>query len=167
MLKEAGADGINKIIAAFHANHPNIPKRQVELKINEMAVKEKRPSVSDKIIWHLRSEFEKYLDMDNFEGSSPAPTAPKGKGGKKSGTATGASAGEESKGGKRKRESEGVSVASVEAPPPAAGDGAMPKKYKRAFGFFVKAKRAEAAQTLGNNNVSTTFIAIVFESVLE
>jgi len=42
LVKEAGPDGVNKVIEKFVTNHPFAPKRQVEIKINEIAVKEKR-----------------------------------------------------------------------------------------------------------------------------
>lgn len=72
LLKAAGTDGKEKILNAFYANHPHIPKRQVELKIGEIAIKEKRPDGWCKnICWYVLPEFEKYLDMENLENSTP------------------------------------------------------------------------------------------------
>ncbi len=42
LLVSAGADGIAKVVDKFISNHAAYPKRQIELKINEIAVKEKR-----------------------------------------------------------------------------------------------------------------------------
>lgn len=167
-MKAAGPDGIGKIINAFYANHPHIPKRQVELKINEMAVKEKRPAITDKIIWYLRPEYEKYLDMENFESALPekpaAASAGKGSKSKKgaaaaavatSGAVVSGSPDEHASGGKGKATSKRPREKdSGELEAGAEGTSAgMPKKFKRAFGFFVKAKRAEAAKTLGPDYV--------------
>ena len=42
MLKRAGPDGMSKVVNEFTANHPEISKRQTELKVFEVAVKEKQ-----------------------------------------------------------------------------------------------------------------------------
>ena len=154
LLKAAGADGIGKIINAFYANHPHIPKRQVELKIADIAIKEKRPGGADKIIWYVLPEYEKYLNMENFESSAPSlpeKTAKSASKGKKDKTATPVAEDEPSSTGKpkatkRPRESDTTSVATPAQP-------SMPKKFKRAFGFFVKAKKAEAEKSLGPGHV--------------
>ena len=163
LLKAAGADGIGKIINAFYANHPHIPKRQVELKIADIAIKEKRPGGADKIIWYVLPEYEKYLHMENFESSSseppekPAKPAAKNKKEKAATTTTTTnpvvvaeeepSSGSKPKAAKRPRESDTPSVATSSEP-------SMPKKFKRAFGFFVKAKKAEAEKALGPGHVN-------------
>jgi hypothetical protein len=41
-LKAAGPDGINKVVDKFVLRHPLIARRQVEMKIWEVSVKEKR-----------------------------------------------------------------------------------------------------------------------------
>lgn len=104
MLVDAGADGMVKVIDKFLEGYPDIPKRQVELKINEIAVKEKRDG-DIRIVWHIKPEFEKYLSMD---------VAPKSA-------------------SKRPREED---------------ESKEPRKFKRAFGFFVKDKRSEAQERL-------------------
>jgi hypothetical protein len=109
-LIDSGADGMSKVVDKFLENHPEIPKRQIEIKVNEVAVKEKRDGNS-KIVWHIKPEFQQYLQVE-FASPKPAP--------------------------KRVREEEEVITAS---------DG-RPKKFKRAFGFFVKDKRIEAQDKL-------------------
>ena len=42
MLQGAGADGMSKVVNNFFAEYPSVSKRQTELKIAEIAVKEKR-----------------------------------------------------------------------------------------------------------------------------
>jgi hypothetical protein len=42
MLKRAGPDGMSKVVNEFTTNHPEISKRQTELKVFEVAVKEKQ-----------------------------------------------------------------------------------------------------------------------------
>jgi hypothetical protein len=157
LLKAAGADGIGKIINAFYANHPHIPKRQVELKIADIAIKEKRPGGADKIIWYVLPEYEKYLHMENFESISSEPpeksAKPASKSKKEKATTSAAVAEEEpasgskSKAAKRPRESDTAGV-------PVPAQPSMPKKFKRAFGFFVKAKKAEAEKALGPGHVN-------------
>jgi hypothetical protein len=44
---QAGTDGMNKICSRFTTIHPEISKRQVELKINELAVKAGRFACKD------------------------------------------------------------------------------------------------------------------------
>lgn len=41
LLKSSGSDGIHKVVKQFLANHPIYAKRQVEIKINEIASKAK------------------------------------------------------------------------------------------------------------------------------
>ena len=42
MLKRAGPDGMSKVVNEFTTNHPEISKRQTELKVFEVAVKMKQ-----------------------------------------------------------------------------------------------------------------------------
>ena len=49
IINTAGPDGIQKIIKLFVEKHPSIPKRQVEIKINEVAIKDQGPGPEDKI----------------------------------------------------------------------------------------------------------------------
>jgi hypothetical protein len=142
LVQAAGQDGINKLIANFLANHPGISKRQAEIKINEVAVKEKREH--DKyIIWHVRDEYQPFLNMTEDEAVSAAA------GLDRSELAATASSGK-----KRKKEDaaameDGAQSADAMDVVPPGFEGKEPKRYKRAFGFFVKAKRAEAEAQLG------------------
>ncbi len=154
MLKTAGPDGISKVVDAFLVNHPLISKRQVELKIFELAVKEKRSEDSYKI-WHIRDEFTRYLDM------VPGQPIPAKKNEPKSAAKSKQSASDEapkssSKAAstpKRKRDDEAAAPSSgaKDGSGGSAVKGEGPKKFKRAFGFFVKAKRAEAEESLGDD----------------
>lgn len=42
LLRSSGSDGISKVVNQFLASHPTYAKRQIEMKINEVSVKEKR-----------------------------------------------------------------------------------------------------------------------------
>jgi len=58
MVVRAGADGVTKIVAEFHGKYAKdgVSKRQIEMKINEIAVKERREEDA-RPIWHLRDDF--------------------------------------------------------------------------------------------------------------
>jgi hypothetical protein len=71
MLVASGPDGINKVIDKFIEKFSNYSKRQVEIKINEIAVKEKREDDNIKV-WHIKPEFEYFLHM---EEKAPSPSA--------------------------------------------------------------------------------------------
>jgi hypothetical protein len=76
MLIASGPDGINKVIDKFIEKFSNYSKRQVEIKINEIAVKEKREDDNIKV-WHIKPEFEYFLHMEEKAPSpSAAPAAP-------------------------------------------------------------------------------------------
>lgn len=49
ILIKAGPDGIVKVVTSFLQLHPSISKRQIELKVAEIAIKEKRPSDTTKV----------------------------------------------------------------------------------------------------------------------
>lgn len=49
LLIAAGSDGVIKVIEKFIHNHPLFAKRQIEMKISEIAVKEKRPEDATKV----------------------------------------------------------------------------------------------------------------------
>jgi hypothetical protein len=172
LIQSSGTDGINKIVTTFLSTHEGVSKRQIEIKINDLAVKEKRPE--DKyVVWHIRAECEKYLHMSPEEAAasiaaSGGVTTSNGAGGAGGGDAEGASAGASastsSSGKKRKAEGTTTPAASAAASsssagsgsaPASAGAGEEPKRFKRAFGFFVKAKRADAAAHLGDAGVRT------------
>jgi hypothetical protein len=164
LLKSSGNDGINKVIAQFLTNHPSYAKRQIEMKINEVAVKEKRGD--DRLqVWHINPEFQQYLEMENFdmdEINEPQVSAPKPKKVKASNAEKSEGKGTidsffPSKSQKRKlddsqssdKAGNGASSSSIDATPK------EPKKLKRAFGFFVKAKRAEAETLVKDPQVRT------------
>lgn len=80
--------------------------------------------------------------MDNFESVTVAksqPCGPKPKALKAAVAAT----------PKRKREDDEGNIGSAEKN--GSSSSREPKKYKRAFGFFVKAKKAEAEKQLGSD----------------
>mmetsp|Transcript_9123 Transcript_9123/g.8154 ORF Transcript_9123/g.8154 Transcript_9123/m.8154 type:complete len:1404 (-) Transcript_9123:63-4274(-) len=143
-IQAAKQDGIHKLVTQFLNNHPNISKRQVELKINEIAVKEKRAEDPYKV-WHVKSEFERYLkgssgefsedtsnssdkkrenDLDSHITTPPAAIKPK------------------------KRKIENVSSSKSLDSQHVVITTEEPKKLKRAFGFFVKAKKGDALALL-------------------
>ncbi len=146
LLHAAGPDGITKVVTSFLANRPLISKRQVEIKIFEMAVKEKRAEDTYKV-WHIRDEFLKYLHM--ADGSAAAKTPKKEKAAKPEKEAAAPKSAAKST-PKRKRDEE-AAASSSSAKEGGGANSKEPKKFKRAFGFFVKAKRAEAEETLGEN----------------
>jgi hypothetical protein len=61
MLKRAGPDGMSKVVNEFTNNHPEISKRQTELKVFEVAVKEKQQDdtkqVKGKYFLYSRGDF--------------------------------------------------------------------------------------------------------------
>ena len=134
LIQAAKQDGINKLVATFLQSYPNVSKRQAEIRINEAAVKEKRPE--DKyIVWHLRDEYEKFVHMTPEEAVAAAANLPPSEGAPAS--------------AKKRKVEEHEEETQGSATPGAAGDAKEPKKYKRSFGFFVKAKRGEAEAQLG------------------
>jgi hypothetical protein len=187
------------VVNSFTAKYPAISKRQTELKIAEIAEKEKRPGDSAKT-WHIRPEFEKYLAMSpDYKPGSPAAADDKQPPKKKSKPASAAAlASGSSSGGsliKRKRaEGKGETgtpaskqkktganstpgaltplVSSSSSSPAAAeaeesGPLVAPKKFKRAFGFFVKARRHEAEaevkkEAAGNDNEVCARVACLY-----
>ena len=152
MIKEAGPDGVSKVVEKFVGNHPNFAKRQVELKISEIAIKEKRTNDS-KLVWYILPQYEHFLEMENFEENAAIAD-------KSDATAM------ETEDKKRKR-SIGDNMSSPESKPkqkvtkPSSEDkqtsqssaSGEPKKYKRAFAWFVKEKRPEAEKVAKNPEV--------------
>lgn len=61
LLNDAGPDGISKVVDKFVANHPSIAKRQIEMKINEIAIKEKRSNDTKLVSLHLILKFIKLI----------------------------------------------------------------------------------------------------------
>lgn len=62
IISVAGPDGVSKIIDKFLEKFPTFSKRQIEIKINEVSVKEKREENTMKV-WHIKDEYLKYLDI--------------------------------------------------------------------------------------------------------
>jgi hypothetical protein len=169
LVHAAGPDGIAKIVDKFLAIYSNISKRQTETKINEVAFKAKLEN--DKAIrWHLRPEFEKYLNMDrdtllkamassNVTGSlKPAAVVKKTKAtaSKAAGKTKAAASSTSTSGNKRKMEDNPAETTEVPL--------AEPKKFKRAFAFFVKDKRPEAERNLGEDASVFLFEYYLFNS---
>lgn len=110
-------------------------------------MKEKRPE--DKyIIWHLRPEYEQFVHMSPEEAVAAAAALPPSE------NTASATAGTSSA---KKRKAETAEPAEEEnghGSPAGVSNGAggekEPRRYKRAFGFFVKDKRAEAEAQLGS-----------------
>eukprot|EP01038_Epipyxis_sp_PR26KG_P008238 gene8238-11148_t len=193
LLVGAGQDGVTKVVAALILNHPNISKRQAEITIDKLAVKEKRAEDAYKV-WHVKPEYEKFLRMENYDKSISAVmedsnTAAATSSAKKTTNATvknpsstGKSSNNKSnvntststpKVVKRKRDDKNSSVQedydddeqdgvtglndssqklSSSTVNNNGNNSALkePKKYKRAFGFFVKSRRGEAEMQLGD-----------------
>lgn len=139
LIAEAGADGIQKITLPFTEKYPNISKRQCEMKISELAIKEKRGDDS-KSIWHLRPEFSYYDPkvVGNFGGdlqiaNDAMPILQRS------------------------------AVSSINAIPKRVRDEEQieatmdpPKKAKSAFNFFLKDYRQEAEQELKADDAYST-----------
>lgn len=53
MLKRAGPDGMSKVVNEFTNNHPEISKRQTELKVFEVAVKEKQHDDTKQVTYSI------------------------------------------------------------------------------------------------------------------
>lgn len=53
MLKRAGPDGMSKVVNEFTTNHPEISKRQTELKVFEVAVKEKQHDDTKQVTYSI------------------------------------------------------------------------------------------------------------------
>jgi hypothetical protein len=105
-------------------------------------------------VWHIRPEFEHFLLEDNFyDGPGSTSSATVHKGGRPVGKE------KDSKGSqqKRKRDDDEDDEEDEDAQKGSKGSSGSkkePKKFKRAFGFFVKAKRADAEARIGNPAVS-------------
>jgi SWI/SNF-related matrix-associated actin-dependent regulator of chromatin subfamily A member 5 len=151
LVVDSGADGMSKVIERFYLLHPSYPKRQIEIAIDKLMHKDKRSQDTLKV-WHMRKEFEHLLAGAPAGGSqtlaSPPPQPVKTENVEKTTSK------------KRPRNSISNSDAATEdpqtvnSPHNANGEtpGKIPKeprKFKRAFGFFVKEKRSDAEAMLG------------------
>lgn len=110
-------------------------------------------------IWHIRPEFEHFLHVDNFyDGPGSTSSATVHRGGRP------ISKERESKGHgfqqKRKRDEEEDEEEEDDGQKSSRASGSKkgPKKFKRAFGFFVKDKRADAEARIGDASVSSATV---------
>ena len=63
LVVEAGVGGVTNLVLRFHAEHPDVSKRQIEMKIGEIGEKEKRAEDTFKV-WHMKPEFEYLLSTE-------------------------------------------------------------------------------------------------------
>jgi hypothetical protein len=146
-LVTSGPDGINKVVEKFTEKYPLFSKRQVEIKINELALKEKREEDSIKV-WHIKPEFEFYLHLEEKDPSSAEilaatasnPLLKKGlpKGPKKKNAVS--ASGEERKEGEENEEETAVVKTEKEAKD---GGDKVPKSASKS----VKSESSSAAKT--------------------
>jgi len=73
LLVSSGAMGISSVVSQFIAKHPTISKRQVEMKIAEVAIKEKHEGDNTKV-WHIRPAHV-YLLTQEFKEEEEAVAA--------------------------------------------------------------------------------------------
>lgn len=189
LLVASGPDGINKVIDRFIERFSDYSKRQVEIKINEVATKEKREEDNIKV-WHIRPEFEYYLHMEDHplpnEVGNSASAGKKATGKEKTekkeekdssakkGATSSASEKEKGKGKEVSSASKSTPAkrkaadANLDDEPEVAsplGNAAKePKKAKSAFGLFVKAKRPEAEAKLGPDASVSRLIRLCYQS---
>ena len=101
-------------------------------------------------MWHIRPEFEHFLLEDNFyDGPGSTSSATVHKGGRPVGKEKDGKGSQQ----KRKRDEDEDDEEDEDAQKGSKGSSGSkkePKKFKRAFGFFVKAKRADAEARIGN-----------------
>lgn len=140
---KAGYDGITKVVAQFVAKYPTMSKRQIELKIGELAVKEKHEEDKGKV-WHIRPQFAHYLQLENFDESEGIPAAPS--------SANAAANDDSEKKGRKKKEIPAVVPQDSANSKRKREDDVEPKKFKTAFNIFVKAVRADAEADLKTKN---------------
>jgi hypothetical protein len=126
-------------------------------------------------VWHIKPEFEHYLHMENFDGEEDEQATKKAKAMKTSAASNSKSPAHSqhsktsksdsgSGSAKRKREEEENAdeqpQQQQQQPQPhksaKVGAAKEPKKFKRAFGFFVKAMRADAEAKIGDPKASET-----------
>ena len=73
-MKSSGPDGINRVVDKFVLKHPSIARRQIEIRINDISIKEKRAD-DVKQVWHIKDDYAKYLTMENFGSEDTGVTA--------------------------------------------------------------------------------------------
>ena len=61
LISRAEHKGIKVIVEAFTAKHPNVSKRQAQIKTEELGVREKRPGDARQV-WHIRDEHLHLVD---------------------------------------------------------------------------------------------------------
>jgi len=169
-LMEMPSDGVNKCVTAFMIKHNDISKRQIEMKIGEIATKEKRAGDS-KQVWHIKSEYQHYLTMEtpSYEASSSSSATKKrkvdsdnndsnkkAKGSEKIPKAKG-----DDKAVKRPREEGGNSNSNsnsnkkkeVSSKDDNDNDNDKPKKKKTAFGLWVKDSKGRGVAALNEEGL--------------
>ena len=68
LVAVAGFQAKDKIIADFAGKNPGASKRQIGIKIDEISTKEKRADFRErKPTWHIRPEFQKFLNSEAIE----------------------------------------------------------------------------------------------------
>lgn len=150
LIRDAGPEGVSRVVEKFSAIHPSYAKRQVEIKINELAIKEKRPN-DTKQVWYILPQYEHYLAMEIDDAPAEAPSVERRVGAKPGRKPRVYAEGEEPVTAAKKRKR----AAEADEPTPTAKSSAgEPKKFKRAFGWFVKETRQEAEEAAKDPNVS-------------
>jgi hypothetical protein len=157
LIVEAGGDGIAKIIEKFIEMYPEVPKRQVDIKINEMAFKDKRGN-DTKPTWYLKPEYENLVSSSSSSVHEKAAEKPeKAEKVEKSSKAEKAEKAEKPEKTSNKRKLE------KQEDPDAGKDNRGPKKFKRAFGLYVRDYREEADHQLGDcADVSSSMVSFSF-----
>lgn len=144
IIVDAGPDGVAKIVTTFIAKHNYVSKRQVEIKISEVAVKEKRGD--DKyIVWHLKDEYLKYLKMnaDEINTINTNNNLETSTNKKRKVIDLSEESNEKQMQSSANKYDDNQGISTNESLK-------EPKRYKRAFGFFVKTMRATAEKQLGS-----------------
>ena len=110
-------------------------------------------------MWHIRPEFEHFLSEENsYDGPGSTTSATVHKGGRPAGKEKEKESKTSQGQTKRKREDDDEEEDEDDAQKgsvkgASGGSKKEPKKFKRAFGFFVKAKRADAESKIGDPTV--------------
>merc|ERR1711871_384995 len=74
IIQKAGSEGMARVVEEFVTKYPTISKRQTELKISEVGVKERRQSNATKQ-WYVRKKFLHYLEGGGSTATSSNGTA--------------------------------------------------------------------------------------------
>lgn len=74
IIQKAGSEGMARVVEEFVTKYPTISKRQTELKISEVGVKERRQSNATKQ-WYVRAEFLHHLKGGGSAAKNNSDTA--------------------------------------------------------------------------------------------